>query len=315
MATPPSVFGLISDNLEKAGFKTSSAGWKRIIVEKPFGTDLPSAIALNREILKYWTEDQIYRIDHYLGKETVQNILAFRFSNGMFEPLWNRNYIDHIQFSVSEAVGVEGRGGYYDRSGVLRDMLQNHMFQMLAYLCMEPPGSFAPEAVRNEKSKVLEAVRVMDAEHSAHPHGSRPVRPRHWPGWHAGSRLSGRSERAAAVQNGDLRGGEAVHRQLAMARRSHLSSFRQAVVEARNGDRGPVEEPARRRVPRHGCPNDRAQPADLSHPAGPGHRAALSSQDAGAADEPAKGEHALRLQPGVHGLARGRATKCSSTTA
>ena len=163
MATPPSVFGLISDNLEKAGFKTSSAGWKRIIVEKPFGTDLPSAISLNREILKYWNEDQIYRIDHYLGKETVQNIVAFRFSNGMFEPLWNRNYIDHIQFSVAEAVGVEGRGGYYDRSGVLRDMLQNHMFQMLAYLCMEPPASFAPEAVRNEKSKVLQAVRIMDA--------------------------------------------------------------------------------------------------------------------------------------------------------
>jgi glucose-6-phosphate 1-dehydrogenase len=164
MATPPSVFGLISNRLEGAGFKTSSAGWKRIIVEKPFGTDLPSAIALNREILKYWTEDQIYRIDHYLGKETVQNILAFRFSNGMFEPLWNRNFIDHIQFSVAEAVGVEGRGAYYDRSGVLRDMLQNHMFQMLAYLCMEPPSSFAPEAVRNEKSKVLEAVRIMDAD-------------------------------------------------------------------------------------------------------------------------------------------------------
>ena len=124
---------------------------------------MPSAIALNREILKYWTENQIFRIDHYLGKETVQNILAFRFSNGMFEPLWNRNYIDHIQFSVAESVGVEGRGGYYDRSGVLRDMMQNHMFQMLAYLCMEPPASFAPEAVRNEKAKVLEAVRIMDA--------------------------------------------------------------------------------------------------------------------------------------------------------
>jgi glucose-6-phosphate 1-dehydrogenase len=164
MATPPSVFGLISDNLEKAGFKTSSTGWKRIIVEKPFGTDLPSAIGLNREILKYWTESQIYRIDHYLGKETVQNIIAFRFSNGMFEPLWNRHFIDHIQFSVSESVGVEGRGGYYDRSGVLRDMMQNHMFQMLAYLCMEPPSSFAPEAVRNEKSKVLEAIRIMDAD-------------------------------------------------------------------------------------------------------------------------------------------------------
>jgi len=164
MATSPSLFGLISGNLERAGFLGSSSGWKRIIVEKPFGTDLSSAIALNRELLQYWSEDQIYRIDHYLGKETVQNILAFRFSNGMFEPLWNRNFIDHIQFSVAEAVGVEGRGGYYDRSGVMRDMIQNHMFQMLAYLCMEPPTSFAPEAVRNEKSKVLEAVRIMDAD-------------------------------------------------------------------------------------------------------------------------------------------------------
>ena len=161
MATPPSVFGLISGKLEAAGLNDTSVGWKRIIVEKPFGTDLDSAIALNREILKYWKEEQVFRIDHYLGKETVQNIIAFRFSNGMFEPLWNRNFIDHIQFSVTESVGVEGRGGYYDRSGVLRDMIQNHMFQMLAYLCMEPPASFAPEAVRNEKAKVLGAVRMM----------------------------------------------------------------------------------------------------------------------------------------------------------
>jgi len=167
MATPPSVFGLISSKLEKSGLSAAtgdSGGWRRIIVEKPFGTDLPSAIALNREILKYWKESQIFRIDHYLGKETVQNIVAFRFSNGMFEPLWNRNFIDHIQFTVGEVVGVEGRGGYYDRSGVLRDMIQNHMFQMLAYLCMEPPASFAAEAVRNEKAKVLEAVRIMDAD-------------------------------------------------------------------------------------------------------------------------------------------------------
>lgn len=164
MATPPVVFGLISDKLEKAGLNDTATGWKRIIVEKPFGTDLDSAIALNKEILTYWKEDQVYRIDHYLGKETVQNIIAFRFSNGMFEPLWNRNFIDHIQFTVAESVGVEGRGGYYDKSGVLRDMLQNHMFQMLAYLCMEPPGSFAPESVRNEKAKVLESIRLMDAD-------------------------------------------------------------------------------------------------------------------------------------------------------
>jgi glucose-6-phosphate 1-dehydrogenase len=157
-AVAPRFFGLLCDNLHKCGFK-DSPGWKRIIVEKPFGTDLKSALQLNKEVLANWNEDQIYRVDHYLGKETVQNLLAFRFSNGMFEPLWNKNYIDNIQFNVSEAVDVEGRGGYYDSSGVLRDMMQNHMFQMLAYLCMEPPGSFESNAIRNEKAKLLQAVR------------------------------------------------------------------------------------------------------------------------------------------------------------
>jgi glucose-6-phosphate 1-dehydrogenase len=164
LAVPPAIFGMISDQLSNVGFVHREKGWTRIIVEKPFGTDLSSAIKLNREILKHWAEDQIYRIDHYLGKETVQNLLTFRFSNGIFEPLWNKNHIDHIQFAVSETVGVEGRGKYYDKSGVLRDMIQNHMFQMLAYLCMEPPASFKAEAVRNEKSKVLDAVRVMTPE-------------------------------------------------------------------------------------------------------------------------------------------------------
>src|SRR5262245_46386748 len=157
MATPPSVFGLISGNLDKAGFKRM-AGWKRIIVEKPFGTDLPSAKELNRQILSYWDERQIYRVDHSLGKETVQNLLAFGFANEMFEPLWNKHHVDHIEFTVTESVSVEGRGGYYDRSGVLRDMIQNHMFQMLAYLCMEPPISFSADDIRNEKAKVLKAV-------------------------------------------------------------------------------------------------------------------------------------------------------------
>jgi len=159
LATPPSVFGLVSGNLDKAGFN-KSAGWKRIIVEKPFGSDLPSAQELNRQILAHWQESQVYRVDHYLGKETVQNILAFRFANEMFEPLWNKQHIDHIQFTVSESVGVELRGGYYDRAGVLRDMIQNHMFQMLAYVCMEPPNSFEADDVRNEKAKLLRAVRI-----------------------------------------------------------------------------------------------------------------------------------------------------------
>ncbi len=163
LATPPWAFGLISGNLDKAGFKTMP-GWKRIIVEKPFGTDLPSAINLNKEILSYWKENQVYRVDHYLGKETVQNVLAFRFANGMYEPLWNKQHVDHIQFTVSEAVSVEDRGGYYDGAGVLRDMMQNHMFQMLAYLCMEAPSSFSADDIRDEKSKLLRAVRVYKPE-------------------------------------------------------------------------------------------------------------------------------------------------------
>ncbi len=158
-ATAPRFFGLICEQLHKVGFK-DGPGWKRIIVEKPFGTDLASALKLNEDVLAHWHEDQIYRVDHYLGKETVQNLLAFRFSNGIFEPLWNKHFIDNIQFNVAEAVDVEGRGGYYDSSGVLRDMMQNHMFQMLAYLCMEVPGSFESNAIRNEKAKLLQAVRV-----------------------------------------------------------------------------------------------------------------------------------------------------------
>ncbi len=161
LATPPNVFGAICENLNQAGLRKSDAGWRRVIVEKPFGHDLASAIELNRLILRYWDEDQIYRIDHYLGKETVQNILAFRFANGVFESVWNRHSIDHIQLTVSESVGVETRGDYYDKSGVLRDMIQNHMFQILSYLCMEPPSSFRSEAIRNEKVKVLESVRIL----------------------------------------------------------------------------------------------------------------------------------------------------------
>jgi len=161
LATPPSVFGMISSHLESSGVKRLGKGWKRVIIEKPFGNDLTSAVQLNRQLLQHWSEDQIYRIDHYLGKETVQNIIAFRFSNGIFEPLWNKSFIDHIQFTVTETVGVEGRGRYYERAGVLRDMIQNHLLQMLAYICMEPPPSLQPDAVRDEKAKLLKAVRIM----------------------------------------------------------------------------------------------------------------------------------------------------------
>src|SRR5690606_22771590 len=136
--------------------------WRRIVVEKPFGVDLASAHELNDEIHKVFEEHQVYRIDHYLGKETAQNIMFLRFANAIFEPIWNRNYVDNVQISVLEQVDVGHRGAYYDNSGVLRDMFQNHLLQLLTLIAMEPPSSFEADAVRNEKTKVLQAVRPID---------------------------------------------------------------------------------------------------------------------------------------------------------
>jgi glucose-6-phosphate 1-dehydrogenase len=160
LATPPAYFVTIAGGLHAAGLTAEPAGsWRRIVVEKPFGEDLASAQALNRQLATAFEERQIYRIDHYLGKETVQNLMVFRFANGIFEPIWNRRYVDHVQITVAETVGVEERGGYYDRAGALRDMVQNHLFQLLALVAMEPPNSFRADAVRDERVKVLQAIR------------------------------------------------------------------------------------------------------------------------------------------------------------
>ena len=161
LAISPDFFALVNRQLDAAGF-TRTEGSRRIIVEKPFGRDLDSARALNQSLLAHWPEEEIYRIDHYLGKETVQNLLAFRLANGMFAPLWNGRHIDHIQISATETVGVETRGGYYDRTGVVRDMIQNHLLQMMAYVCMEPPVSLDPAAVRDAKSELLASVRQLE---------------------------------------------------------------------------------------------------------------------------------------------------------
>ena len=165
LATPPSLFGEVVRRLGEAGLvQGDGESWRRVVVEKPFGHDLESARALSAELARVLREDQIYRIDHYLGKETVQNILVFRFANGVFEPIWNRTYVDHVQLMVAETVGVEDRGNYYETAGVLRDMIQNHLFQLLALVAMEPPISFAAEPVRDEKVKVLQAIRPMSPE-------------------------------------------------------------------------------------------------------------------------------------------------------
>jgi len=155
LAVPPPVFSTI---VEALGKRRDGRGWTRLIVEKPFGHDLESARALTARLCEYFAEEEIFRIDHYLGKETVQNMLALRFSNGIFEPIWNRQFIDHVQITVAESIGIEGRAGYYENAGAIRDIFQNHLLQLLALTAMEPPIDFTPESVRNEKVKVLRAL-------------------------------------------------------------------------------------------------------------------------------------------------------------
>ncbi|HMH74670.1 MAG TPA: glucose-6-phosphate dehydrogenase, partial [Bradyrhizobium sp.] len=159
LATPPDAFAPISRELGRTGLlREESGAWRRLVIEKPFGTDLASAKVLNGELLKIVDEHQIYRIDHYLGKETVQNILVLRFANGMFEPIWNRNHIDHVQITVDEKLGVGHRGSFYDSTGALRDMVPNHLFQLLSLVAMEPPIRFDAHSVRSEKADVLAAI-------------------------------------------------------------------------------------------------------------------------------------------------------------
>jgi glucose-6-phosphate 1-dehydrogenase len=163
-STPPTLYAPLTQLLGSVGLNRSS-GWTRVIIEKPFGHDLESMQALNKQVLEVFREEQVYRIDHYLGKETVQNILVLRFANGIFEPLWNRRYVDHVQITAAESLGVENRGGYYDQAGVLRDMIQNHLLQIFTLVAMEPPVSLEADAVRDEKTKVMQAVRPIESQH------------------------------------------------------------------------------------------------------------------------------------------------------
>ncbi|HUS86947.1 MAG TPA: glucose-6-phosphate dehydrogenase [Bacteroidales bacterium] len=164
LATPPGLYGIIPRHLASAGLNNQVDGWKRLIIEKPFGYDLESASILKDQLLKDWSEEQLYRIDHYLGKETVQNMLVTRFANGIFEPLWNRNFVHHVEITSAESIGIEKRGGYYDSSGALRDMVQNHLLQVAALSAMETPSSLEPAAIRNEILKVFQSLRPVKRE-------------------------------------------------------------------------------------------------------------------------------------------------------
>lgn len=190
LATPPTVVSLIVEMLGKAGLVTPNhvgEHWTRIVVEKPFGRDLASAQELNAELLKVFHEDQIYRIDHYLGKETVQNILVFRFANGIFEPIWNRRYVDNVQITAAEDLGIDRRAGYYETAGALRDMVQSHMLQLLTLTAMEPPVSLDANGVRDEKVKVLRAVEPYDPDRVRQD----VVRGQYGPGWVGGKEVVG----------------------------------------------------------------------------------------------------------------------------
>jgi glucose-6-phosphate 1-dehydrogenase len=192
LATQPSAFPTIVAQIGRCGLdhEHHGGGWRRIIIEKPFGRDLDSARRLNREVLKVFRESQVYRIDHYLGKETVRNLMVFRFGNGIFEPLWNRRYVDHVQITMAESIGVEDRGAFYEETGATRDVLQNHLLQLLSLVAMEPPATFAADALRDEKVKVLRAVDVV----SRATVDESVVRGQYGPGWVAGQPVVGYRE-------------------------------------------------------------------------------------------------------------------------
>src|SRR5215475_9186050 len=200
LATPPEVYGRLIQQIAAAGLATKESNNEnrtRVVIEKPFGTDLQTAQELNRKVHEGLDETQVYRIDHYLGKETVQNIMVFRFANAVFEPIWNRRYVDHVQITATETVGVENRGGYYEHAGVVRDMFQNHLLQLLCLTAMEPPVGLDADSVRDEKGKLLKSVRPVAAEEVA----AAAVRGQYGPGRMDGQDIAGYRQEPGVAKN------------------------------------------------------------------------------------------------------------------
>ena len=232
LAIPPTAYQSVIEQLGATGLSKGKSAdqWRRIIVEKPFGTDLSTAQELNRIVHKHFDEEQVFRIDHYLGKETVQNLLVFRFGNGMFEPIWNRRYIDHVQITAAETVGVERRAAYYETAGALRDMVQNHLMQLLALVAMEPPIAFSAESVRDRKLDALLAAQPLITDGEGTPN---VVRAQYGPGWVAGHEVP--------AYRGDVGVSPTSTTETYVALRMHLDSWRWAGVPfyLRTGKRMP----------------------------------------------------------------------------
>ena len=279
LSIPPAAFPVVLKQMQRTGMADNerSGGWRRVVVEKPFGHDLASARELNELVDDVFTPPDVFRIDHYLGKETVQNILALRFANALFEPVWDSRYVDSVQITMAEDVGIGTRAGFYDTAGAARDVLQNHLMQLLALVAMEEPTSF--DAGRDPHREAQGAAGHRAARRHRHRHGARPV-PAGLGGRRAGGRLPRGAGRPADLHHRDLRGGAAGHPEPALGRGAVLHPYRQAPAAPGHRDRGPVQEGAAPAVPRRRRGAARQQPAGHPGAAGRGRHAQVRLEGA-----------------------------------
>ena len=287
LAVPPAAFETIVNEL---GERRSTEGWIRLIVEKPFGHDRDSAHRLNEILQQHFAEDEIFRIDHYLGKETVQNMLALRFANGIFEPIWNRQFIDHIQITVGESIGIEGRAAFYEQAGVIRDVFQNHLLQLVALTAMEPPIDFTADSVRNEKVKVLRSLHT--------PGPKSVVRGQYGRGFIEGEEVPGYREEPGVASDSTTETYVAAKLYVDNWRWADtpvLRPRRQAAAAARDDDRDPVPARAASAVRGDRGGGSAAERAPDPRPAGRGRLARDRGEGAGRRDEHPHGAHGLPL--------------------